>query len=211
MPKVKDELIAVWAAQAGFTAANLQTMVAVCLAESGGNTDAHNTRGEDSRGLGQINVAPGANPDLANMNLFDGPTNLRACKTVHDRQGFKAWTMFKNGQFLLYMPRAGLAISRARGLTPAQVDALAGAVSRSPAGQAIGDVGKAVGNVVDVGGAVQNLANLSAKAGTFIVNPRNWIRIVYVGIGAALIVAALTIVARPVVEPAVKAVADIAV
>jgi prepilin-type processing-associated H-X9-DG protein len=40
------------------------TMTAIALAESGGNTDAHNPHGEDSRGLWQINVDPAQTNDV---------------------------------------------------------------------------------------------------------------------------------------------------
>lgn len=205
MAKVSVEQIATWAADAGFKGLNLQIAVAVSCAEvPSHDTAAHNTKGEDSRGLWQINVSSRANPDLAGMNLFDGATNARAAKIVHDRQGWTAWTMFSNQTYLLFMPRAGLAISRAPSISPAEADLVAGAVSTSPPGQAIG-------NVVEAGGAIQQIGDLAARAGTFLANPRSWVRIIYVTVGAALVISALVIVARPVIEPAAKAAADIAV
>jgi hypothetical protein len=202
---VSVEQIAKFAADAGFKGVNLQVAVAVSCAEDPSHElTAHNTKGEDSRGLWQINVARNANPDLAGMNLFDGATNARAAKIVHDRQGWTAWSVFKNQSYLLYMPRAGLAISREPSISLAESDVVAGAVSTS-------SVGQAVGTVAEAGGAIQQVGDLAARAGTFLANPRSWIRIVYVAVGAALVVAALMIVARPVVEPAAKAVADIAV
>jgi len=52
---------------------------------------AHNTAGEDSRGLWQINIGPGANTDLAHMNLFDPVQNAEAAVIVWKRQGWRAW------------------------------------------------------------------------------------------------------------------------
>lgn|SRR5512147_1801612 len=49
--------------------------VDVCRLESGFNTGAHNTSGEDSRGLFQVNIAPGASPDLVRFNLWDAQLN----------------------------------------------------------------------------------------------------------------------------------------
>ena len=59
--------------------------------ESQWNPLAHNTDGEDSRGIGQINIGPGANTDLAGWDLFDPEVNMRAIRLVWDRQGWYAW------------------------------------------------------------------------------------------------------------------------
>lgn len=45
--------------------------------ESGGNPNAHNTAGEDSRGLFQLNVGPGAHTAWADKALYDPLTNAR--------------------------------------------------------------------------------------------------------------------------------------
>lgn len=49
--------------------------VEVCRLESGFDTGAHADKGEDSRGLFQVNVAPGASPELARFNLWDPQLN----------------------------------------------------------------------------------------------------------------------------------------
>ena len=55
---------------AGFSPDQSVTMTAIALAESGGDTNAHATHGEDSRGLWQINVQ--AHGDwVGNRNLYD--------------------------------------------------------------------------------------------------------------------------------------------
>jgi len=64
----------------------------IAYGESGFNAAAHNTAGEDSRGLFQINVAPAANPDLlAYGDLFDPSVNAYAAYVVWKRQGWAAW------------------------------------------------------------------------------------------------------------------------
>lgn len=78
-------------------------MTAIAMAESGGNTAAHNNRGEDSRGLGQINIGPGANVDLAGYDLFDPAQNAKAMRVVYDRQGPGAWSVYSNGMYQQYM------------------------------------------------------------------------------------------------------------
>lgn len=86
---------------------NPQIMAAIALGESGGNTAAHNTKGEDSRGLWQINIGPGANTDLAGMDLFDPMVNARAAKIVLNRQGLNAWTVYSTGIYRQFLGQVG--------------------------------------------------------------------------------------------------------
>ena len=76
---------------AGFSPDQAVTMTAVALAESGGNSDAHNPHGENSQGLWQINAA--AHPNYAAQNLYDPLTNARAAFEVsHGGQDVSPWT-----------------------------------------------------------------------------------------------------------------------
>lgn len=59
--------------------------------ESGFRTGAHNVHGEDSRGLFQINVAPGAHPQLAAWNLFDPQVNCYFAGQLFREQGWQPW------------------------------------------------------------------------------------------------------------------------
>lgn len=65
--------------------------VAICYLESGFNTAAHNLQGEDSRGLWQINVVPGAHPQLADANLFDPQVNAYWAYQIWCKAGWRAW------------------------------------------------------------------------------------------------------------------------
>ena len=85
-------------------------MTAIAMAESGGNPAAHNNRGEDSRGLGQINIGPGANTDLAGYNLFDPAENAKAMRIVYDRQGPGAWSVYSNGMYQQFLDGAPAAV-----------------------------------------------------------------------------------------------------
>jgi murein DD-endopeptidase MepM/ murein hydrolase activator NlpD len=81
------------AVEAGFTPDQAVTFTAIALAESGGETGAHNTTGEDSRGLWQINVGPGVRPnvwgDLSDPHI--------AARAAYDVSGggvnFSPWTV----------------------------------------------------------------------------------------------------------------------
>src|SRR5665811_255519 len=69
-----------FAREAGFSPDQAATMTAIALAESGGRTDAHNPRGEDSRGLWQINVR--AHEHLEDVDLYDPRVNAEAAFQV---------------------------------------------------------------------------------------------------------------------------------
>jgi hypothetical protein len=78
---------------------------ATVMGESGGNPSTHNNQGEDSRGLNQINIGPGANTDLAGYDLFDPDQNFQAARIVYDRQGPNAWSVFSSGKYKQYLPQ----------------------------------------------------------------------------------------------------------
>jgi cell wall-associated NlpC family hydrolase len=80
-----------YARAAGFGPDQAVTMTAVALAESGGNVMAHATRGEDSRGLWQINM--NAHRQWANLNAYDPAVNARLAYEVsgHGRD-ISPWT-----------------------------------------------------------------------------------------------------------------------
>lgn len=77
---------------AGFKGVNLQAAIKICNCESGFNTNAHNTNGEDSRGLMQINL--NAHPYYSHLNLFDPQINCNCAYEIFTNSGknFKAWT-----------------------------------------------------------------------------------------------------------------------
>lgn len=65
--------------------------VTVAQCESELDTGAHNTAGEDSRGLWQINVARGAHPELAEWNLWDPQLNAYWAHRIWSESGWSAW------------------------------------------------------------------------------------------------------------------------
>lgn len=68
--------------------------VLIAYRESGFNTGAHNPKGEDSRGLFQINVAYNAHPQLANYNLFDPQVNAFFAYQLWKEQGWRPWSTY---------------------------------------------------------------------------------------------------------------------
>ena len=97
MPRYSAEQIYGFARRAGFTPDESATMTAIALAESGGNSKAHNAVGEDSRGLWQINGK--AHPDfLRKYNLFDPVDNAKAAFEIsHRGEDISPWTTTHGG------------------------------------------------------------------------------------------------------------------
>ena len=106
---MSDVDIYIAARQAGFNKGQARTMTAIAIAESSGDPrSTADTRGrtnlpagthpEYSLGLWQINVL--ANGDILNgadpTSLYDPVTNAKAAKAIYDRQGFNAWSTYKN-------------------------------------------------------------------------------------------------------------------
>jgi LysM repeat protein len=89
------------AAKAGcpqLSSSALNVAVKVAMAESGGNTDAHNPYGEDSRGLWQINVRAHGSPW---GNLYDPVTNAKAmCDISKGGTSWGPWTTYTKGLYL---------------------------------------------------------------------------------------------------------------
>ncbi|MEO3815972.1 transglycosylase SLT domain-containing protein [Plantactinospora sp. B24E8] len=103
MPRYSAEQIYGFARRAGFNPDESATMTAIALAESGGNSRAHNPYGEDSRGLWQINAR--AHPELARRyDLYDPLQNARAAYEVSRHGGdVSPWTVTHGGSSARYL------------------------------------------------------------------------------------------------------------
>lgn len=89
------------------------TAFAIMIAESGGYADAWNQCGEDSRGLAQINVGPGANTQYASLDLFNPTINSQVARLIYNAAaGFTPWSTFNNGDYEQYLGRAIAAIGQ---------------------------------------------------------------------------------------------------
>jgi hypothetical protein len=81
------------ARKAGFSDVQAATFTAIALAESSGNPDAHNGRGEDSRGLWQINVAADRSRETRWGDLDDPVNNARAAFAISGGgRDIRPWT-----------------------------------------------------------------------------------------------------------------------
>lgn len=111
-----DEITAV-ASNAGFEGDDLTTAVAVALAESAGDPNAHGDTtlgtGRGSFGLWQIysDAHPEYGPDFT--RLYDPQTNANAAFAIYSQAGFKftPWTTFKTGSYQEFLESAGAAVA----------------------------------------------------------------------------------------------------
>lgn len=110
-----DAQIAGAAKAAGFSGDALVKAVAIALAESSGDANAHNPRPPDnSYGLWQINMLGEMGPDRrkqfglkSNEELFSPNVNAKAAYAISNGgKNFRPWSTYIFGNYLSYMPRA---------------------------------------------------------------------------------------------------------
>jgi Lysozyme like domain len=114
--KLSAVAIAGYASAAGFSGDDLVTAVAVALAESGGDPNAHGDLtlpGSGSYGLWQIyaHAHPELGPDFT--QLYDPAVNAAAAFSVYSAAGnsFSPWSTFKGGQYAAHLDIASQAIN----------------------------------------------------------------------------------------------------
>lgn len=221
--------IATVAAVAGFPEEKLATAVAVALAESGGRADAagdialQNSTWGPSLGLWQIRSLrrdTGTGTPRDATRLKDPAFNAKAAFNISSGgTNWKPWSTYTSGRYLLYMPTAkkGVQDFKAAGgaaaqqwlqdVTPGVGSAIGGALG------ALGDLPGAVGDGIRQSvpsglGSLGYAVAVILKAGAWMSQSENWLRVAKVGVGAAIIIGGLVVVARPmvpsVVDQAVK-------
>ena len=78
--------------ESGWPEEEWENAAKIAKCESSFIPSAHNPRGEDSRGLWQINLrAWGADPFISQLDLWDPFDNAKAAHYVWVRQGYRAW------------------------------------------------------------------------------------------------------------------------
>jgi hypothetical protein len=169
---------------------NAKLMAAIAMAESGGRTDARGAVGEI--GLWQINqpVHVKAHPTWTVAYLQNPVNNAYAAKTVLASQGLGAWTTYTSDAYKRFYGGSVVGTAAA--------GAAAGATAGIPGAglliDAAGNLVNAGQAVVDTGAQLGRIAMSFAKAGNWISTPRNWVRVIYVGMGAAAVVGAMLMI-----------------
>lgn len=115
MSKLNAEEIAQHAYKAGFRGDALTTAVAVAMAESGGNTKAHNaTPPDNSYGLWQVNMLGDLGPARrkeygirSNDELFNADENAKAAYKISGHgKSFGPWSTYTNGAYKSHLAEA---------------------------------------------------------------------------------------------------------
>lgn len=114
MPVISDSAIAAAAKGAGLNNSQTAIAVAIALAESGGNTTAHNAvPPDDSYGLWQINMLGSMGPSrrqqfglTSNEELYSPSVNAKAMFSISNGgQNWRPWTTYTRGTYLRFMSR----------------------------------------------------------------------------------------------------------
>lgn len=122
MPVIPDEQIAAYAKGAGFVDSEIATMVAIALAESGGDTSAlgdqtlETSEWGPSVGLWQIrslNAEKGHGTERDQIANLDPATNAVHAKAIRDSQGLSAWSTYTSNAYALFLARGNLAAANA--------------------------------------------------------------------------------------------------
>lgn len=159
--------IARYAAVAGFRGGDLPTAVAVALASSGGWPDR-------AGGLWGLPGEPGGDPAGNAAKAFD-------------RYRAGGWGMFAgyaNTKYLLYMPVALVAV----------VDPSVVAIAAAPLVEGFKAGVESLLPGSDMLDTARSGLSLLAKAGAWLSNRHNWVRVAQVAVGAGMIFASINII-----------------
>lgn len=177
---------------AGFTGEDVTIAGAVALAESGGQPariSPPNTDGTYDYGAWQING--GAHPEKFTGRDWSNPaTNAVMAHEVWAERGgsWAPWTVYQTGKYKDYLPDGS------------QAGAGGGGAGAS-GGSAVGDAADAVlGPLGDAGDAIGAIGEMVYRAGAWLGDSDNWLRVLQVVVGGGLTIAALAIVAKPAVS-----------
>lgn len=200
-----DVQLANAAKAAGFSApkGELMVAVAVALAESGGRNETGDIdvphRGCRSYGPWQVNSCP-TYPRGGPSVLLTLDGNARAAYAVYKAQGWKAWTMHRNGRYSAFIARANAAIAKT---DPNYVP------GKSPLPGPAGAIDEAVAGGVDAAaGVLDAIAGPFEAIGKFLaalMDPATWLRIVEVVAGGAAIVVGFLILSKDTLGDLAKA------
>jgi hypothetical protein len=177
--------IATVAYLAGFNNAGTDTdkpsnKIATAVALAESSGDTSARNPSGARGLWQIMPATAAMVKADYSRLDDPQYNARTAHAVWKAQGWKAWSTFNSGEYLKHM----------------SVDTGVRGDVQIPGADALHQIAAGVHDMV--------------RGGAWLANPHNWVRVLQVAAGAGLVIGALLILAKPVLEPAAAAAAKVA-
>jgi hypothetical protein len=225
MAKLSQAQIAMYAQSAGMS--NPVLMSAIAMAESSGNTTAHNPIGlDDSYGLWQINMLGDMGPARRrefgisrNADLFDPAVNARAAAKILGGQGLRAWSTYTNGAYKKYMPASQGGVIQASewddfwkgfkdgfDVGPGPEDLFDGGMKDDPSlGDALGGAAERDFGVEGVAEGLGAISEATVKAAQWMGQSKNWVRVGYVVGGGLLVGMGLYIMASPLLGKAMAA------
>lgn len=178
-------------------------MVAVGLAESGGNERAHNSNAstrDDSYGLFQINMYGDLGPRRrqqyglrSNAELYDPNRNVDIAGKIYRSQGKSAWGTYTSGAYRQYTDRATAAVGAVTG--SGGLGSIVEAATEAP-----GEVLGALNPLDDMYRAVAGALSWVGAAAGWIGDPHNWVRVLQVGGGIVLALVAVNIFMKPAID-----------
>jgi hypothetical protein len=190
MTTITDQQLIDLAVTGGWSGNDVFIAVAVALAENTSKDPTlthHNVDGSIDYGLWQVNSVHGFDPKL----LIDPIQNAILAHQVWSKEGWDAWSTFKSGAYLLFMPRA-------KALTPSK-DA-----KPLPPGIPIGgnfDFGD--NPLTAIASDVKFIGALLAAGTEWLSHAHNWARIGFVVLGGGMLLIGLADIASPLVKPIV--------
>jgi hypothetical protein len=214
--------LAAVAQSGGWPQADLQTAVAVALAESSGNCVAIGPSVGGARAYGVMQIMYPTHADLFASGIgsgywMDAETNFTMGLKVYQSQGWGAWTTYKTGAYRLYSATAAAgvtawnkALAAANGNVKNAALTVVGTaiLQQTGAAELEWQTGLGLSGVAgDVGGAISAVGGdvaSSVAADTGSTAPL--VRAVEVIIGGLLLALGLYQLTRPVTAPAVSAV-----
>ena len=182
-----------------FPANQVDNALAVIAAESGGKLTSHNTNGEDSRGLFQINVGPGAHPQLANLDLFDATTNIQQAAALFNSSGWGPWTTAT----AIGLPKEEAAGSIVSNIVNNIGENIGNIIDNivKPVGDGLGNTGEAIGGIVE---DVTSLPKTISAWSTWLAQPNLWIRVLLTVAGMTIVIVGIGLVAFSITPDNVK-------
>lgn len=196
---------------AGFTDDVIANMVAIAWAESGLDTTKHNTKPpDDSYSLWQINMYGPLGParraqwHLAkNEDLFDPMVNAKAAFDLSSGgHNLLPWSTFTSGAYKQFVPKVQAAFTSTApkkgepGYSTGKADPIGNVLGLGAA--AAGAGGKVLSAAEQAAAAtassLASLVSIITKAGAWVANRHNWVRIIEVLTGViAVVVGALMV------------------
>lgn len=187
MGKLSATQVAQYARNAGFPASEIPMAVEVARLESGFDPNKEGLIDPRDKGLFQINSH--YHPEVLSINWKDPQANTNLARQIWQQRGWGEWHTSGRARFNLLGKT-----------TTGQESTAAASSAKATESQA-----EALRNV---GSSILGPIEALNRIGSWISEPANWVRVIEVVVGGALVLVGLAVVARPVAAPIVSTAAE---